>query len=313
MELVYQDLGQGITCIETYYQRPNLACCYMLEDQGEVAFIDTGTARTVPLIMALLERKGISPGAVKYVMPTHVHLDHAGATGQLMELFPNAQLIIHPYGARHMIDPTKLIAGSIAVYGEEAFKRDYDELKAVEESRVIEASDGYQVTLGQRKLLCLDTPGHARHHLCFWDEQTQGFFTGDTFGISYPEFNTDQGGFVFLPTTPVQFDPDAWHQTLDRLMSYSPQRMYLTHFCRIEQTEAFARELHRQIDDYVDIARNADPDHRYQSIHNGLNSYFRRKLEEHGCQLSDSEIEGLLDLDLGLCAQGLEIWLQRQA
>ena len=128
MQLAYKELNQGITCIETYYRRPQLASCYMMEDAGEVAFIDTGTAHTVPLILELLEKKGLAPEAVKYVMPTHVHLDHAGGTGQMMAAFPNATLIIHPHGARHMISPEKIIAGATAVYGEETFKEDYGEL-----------------------------------------------------------------------------------------------------------------------------------------------------------------------------------------
>ena len=313
MKLDYQDLGQGISCIETYYQRPHLACCYMIEDQGEVAFIDTGTANSIPLVMELLSEKGISPEDVKYVMPTHVHLDHAGGTGQMMQQFPNAKLVIHPYGARHMIDPTKLIAGTLAVYGEEIFNRDYGELIPVEESRVIEAGDGHEITLGERTFTCFDTPGHARHHLCFWDNKTSSFFTGDTFGIAYPELGTEKGSFILLPTTPVQFDPDAWHATLDRLVSHSPQQMFLTHYCAIDEIDALANELHRQIDDYVAIAKAADTDKPYEAIYQRLIAYHREKLAEHGCKLPEQEISKILDMDIGLCAQGLEVWLQRQS
>lgn len=311
MKLSYRDLDHGISCIEAHFQRPNLASCYLLIENGEAALLDTGTTNTVPMVMELLARKGLSPEQVKYVIPTHVHLDHAGGAGELMALLPKAELVIHPAGARHMIDPTKLTAGATAVYGEEQFKRDYGTLVPIDASRVLEASDGFGVQVGGRSLLCLDTPGHARHHICIWDEQSKGFFTGDTFGIAYPELTTNQGSFIFLPSTPVQFDPDAWHQTIERLMSYQPERMYLTHYCSVDNPAPLAEKLHQEIDAYVEIAEQANSENRYPSLANGLNNYYREALKEHGCDLSGSLFEDILEMDIGLCAQGLDVWLQR--
>jgi len=312
VKLSYRDLGQGISCIEAYYQRPHLACCYLLIEDGEAAILDTGATNTAPMVMELLARKGLTPEQVKYVIPTHVHLDHAGGAGELMALLPNAQLVVHPAGARHMIDPSRLIAGATAVYGEAQFKRDYGSLTPVEASRVIKASDGFTLALGSRSLLCLDTPGHARHHICIWDERSKGFFTGDTFGIVYPELTTDQGAFIFLPSTPVQFDPDAWRQTIERLMSYQPERMYLTHYGSVDAPAPLAERLHQEIDAYVEIAEGCDPENRYPSLFSALSSYYRSALERHGCDLSGSLFEDILHMDIGLCAQGLEVWLQRR-
>jgi glyoxylase-like metal-dependent hydrolase (beta-lactamase superfamily II) len=312
VELLYRDLEYGITCIETYYRRPGLASCYLIEHQGEAALVDTGTAHTAPLIMELLDKKGLSRNQVKYVIPTHVHLDHAGGAGQLMELLPSAQLVIHPLGSRHMIDPAKLAASATAVYGEAQFKEDYDELKPIDAARVIEAQDGFEISLGERRLVCIDTPGHARHHMCIWDQLSRGFFTGDTFGISYRELDTDNGPFVMLTTTPVQFDPAAWHSTLDKLMSHNPERIYLTHYCAIENPEPLSRDLKQQIDVFVDIALKADPDNRYREIKSALMDYFLQQLDDHGCRLDRETLDKILDMDLGLCAQGLEVWLQRR-
>lgn len=312
MKPAYTDLGMGITCIETHYQRPGLASCYLLLRGEAAALIDTGTAHTVPSIMALLGLLGVRPEQIKYVIPTHVHLDHAGGAGQLMQQLPEAQLVVHPQGARHLIDPAKLAAGASAVYGKEKFAQDFGELEPVSESRVIEAQDGLIIELNGRKLRCLDTPGHARHHLCLWDEESRGFFTGDTFGLAYKELYTEKGPFLMLPSTPVQFDPDAWHRTLDQLMEYRPERMYLTHYCGLENPMDVVGVLHQEIDAYVELALAAAPSERDTAIRISLRNFYLDRLRAHGCRLSEQEIDRLLEMDIELCAQGLLVWLNRR-
>ena len=310
--LVYQDLGYGITSIESWYQRPGLACCYLLQSEGEIALIDTGTARTAPLIMELLEQYSIGREQVRYIIPTHVHLDHAGGAGQLMAQLPEAKLVVHPFGARHLIDPAKLQAGASAVYGEEAFKRSFDTLLPIDEARVIEMEEGMELDLNARTLHLIDTPGHARHHLSVWDERSRGLFTGDVFGNGYPEFNSDKGRYLFPVTSPVQLDPPVWHQSIEKLLTYDPERVFLTHYGMIEDPKARAEQLHRDLDAYVEIAATADPENCYEDLLEQITAYHRQKLQEHGCNFSDKEIEQLIGPDLVLCAQGLEVWLQRQ-
>jgi glyoxylase-like metal-dependent hydrolase (beta-lactamase superfamily II) len=311
----FQELPDQVTCIDTEYQRPALAACYLIESEGEVAFIDTGTSHTVPLLMSMLEIKGIEPEQVKYVIPTHVHLDHAGGTGALMQQLPRAKMLIHPYGARHMIDPSKLAAGAIAVYGEEAFKRSFGELIPVEESRVIETPDGFRLRLGSRELLCLDTPGHARHHICIYDAQSRGIFTGDTFGVSYREFDTDKGPFLLATSTPIQFDPNAWHETLDRLMALSPQVLYLTHYCAVHEPARMVQMLRDSLERFSTIALAADAppgQMRIKQIRTALLQWLLASLDQHGCKLQPSEIEQSMAMDLALNAQGLEVWLRKR-
>ncbi len=309
----WHEVHPGITCIETGYQRPGLAACYLLQEGEVAALIDTGTPFTVPTIMALLAHRGLRPDQVRYVIPTHVHLDHAGGAGRLMRELPEARLVIHPFGARHMIDPSKLAAGAKAVYGEAQFARDFGRLEPVDPERVIEAGDDRVLALGPRTLRFLDTPGHARHHLCVWDEQSRGFFTGDTFGIAYPELATDQGPFMLLPSTPVQFDPDAWHATLDRLMAFRPERMYLTHYGMVERPGERVGYLHQAIDSYVAMARalGDSGDERLPLLREELRKQLQEQLRKHGCSLPQAEIDRLLALDLDLCAQGLDVWLKR--
>ena len=210
----------GVTAIDSGYVRENMAACYLLEAGAEVAFIEAGTNNSTPRLLETLQSRGWNAGQVKYVIVTHVHLDHAGGAGSLMQSLPNATLLVHPYGARHMIDPARLEAGSRAVYGDELFDRLYGELVPVPEARTRAMQDGETVGLGSRRLRFIDTPGHARHHFCVHDSQTNGWFTGDTFGLSYREFDTSNGAFMIPTTTPVQFDPvalkrrsPAWLQT----------------------------------------------------------------------------------------------------
>jgi len=309
---MYQDLGKGIFCIEAMYQRPGLASCYLLQEGDAAVLIDTGTAHTVPTVRQLLEQQGLRPEQVQYVMPTHVHLDHAGGVGELMQQLPEAKLVVHPFGARHMIDPTKLTAGATAVYGEEKFHENFGQLKAVDKERVIEAGDSYTLNLNGRQLVCLDTPGHARHHYCVYDESSNGFFTGDTFGISYREFDNLKGQYIFIPSTPVQFDPDAWHLTIDRLMEYNPEHMYLTHYSRIGDLPRMAESLHRCLDAYVELSKSVTADNRYKQLVTGLKQIYLEQLKQHECDLLPERQEELLSMDLDINAQGLEVWMQRQ-
>lgn len=310
-----QELPHQITCIDTEYQRPGLAACYLIESEGEAAFVDTGTSHTVPQLMSLLEAKGIAPEQVKYVIPTHVHLDHAGGAGALMQRLPEASLVIHPYGARHMIDPAKLAAGAKAVYGEEKFSQDFGELIPVDKKRTIEAPDGFRLRLGSRELLCLDTPGHARHHICIFDDQSRGIFTGDTFGISYRELDTAKGPFILATSTPIQFDPVAWHETLDRLMALTPEVIYLTHYCEVREPARLVEQLRRSIDQFTTAALSADAapgPERIAQIRNALLQWLLASLDQHGCQQSPQEIAQFMSMDLELDAQGLDVWLQKR-
>jgi len=313
-ELRYEDLGFGITCIDTQLQRAGLASCYLLAAGDELAFIDCGTGNSLPFFLQLLERKGLSVEQVRYVIPTHVHLDHAGGAGALMAHCPNAQLVVHPRGARHLIDPGKLEAGALAVYGQARFDRLFGKLQPIAAQRVIEAGEGFELNFNSRELRFLDTPGHARHHVCIHDPVSQGVFTGDTFGVSYPELNQGRHRFVFPPTTPTQFDPDAWYASIDRLLALKPERMYLTHYgCHMEP-EYLGRELRYNIAEYVAIAEEfANHEKRLQRLTEELLRQARNFLLDQQCGLDSEAINELLAGDMQLNAQGLDYWLASRA
>jgi glyoxylase-like metal-dependent hydrolase (beta-lactamase superfamily II) len=183
----------------------------------------------VPRVLAALSDKGIAPAQVDWLILTHIHLDHAGGAGLLMQQLPNARLAVHPRGARHMADPSKLISGVVAVYGEQVTRDLYGDIRPVAKERITQTPHGFIIPLAGRELLFLDTPGHARHHVAILDRKSGHIFAGDVFGISYREL--DEGGrqFVFPTSSPVQFEPGPYHRSIDLIMGYDPEVAYLTH------------------------------------------------------------------------------------
>ncbi|MDQ7008370.1 MAG: MBL fold metallo-hydrolase, partial [Acidobacteriota bacterium] len=224
-----------------------------------------------------------------------------------------ARLVVHPRGARHLIDPSKLAAGARAVYGEERFARLYGELVPVPAERVIEAGDRFTLSLNGRRLLFLDTPGHARHHFCVQDELSGGIFAGVTFGISYRELDGPAGPFIFPPTTPVQFDPAAWRASVERLLELRPQRIYLTHFGMVEDPAPLARQLLARIDEAAALALEAGGEDAGGDIRRALEASLWSGLRRQGCPLSREQALAILANDIDLNTQGLVVWLEAGA
>lgn len=310
------DLGKGVFCIDTEYQRPEFAACYLIEEGGRLAFVDTGTAQALPQLLGAMARLGLSPEQVDFVIPTHAHLDHAGGSGDLMAVCPNARLVAHPNAAPHLIDPSRLRAGATAVYGEEAFARDFGHITPVPQERVLVAEDGTEVELNGRTLTFIDTPGHANHHGCVFDERSRGIFTGDTFGIAYPDLDTAQGPLLFAPTTPVGFDPHAWQQSLDRLMALGPQVAFLTHYGRLDQPAAHLATLRQSIRDFAELAleeAGVGDNQRLARLRAAMDAHFLKRARDNGCALPEGQVRAVLAVDIELNAQGLEVWLRRRA
>jgi glyoxylase-like metal-dependent hydrolase (beta-lactamase superfamily II) len=305
-------VGNGVYRIDTEYLRPGLAASHLVVDDGHAAFVDTGAAPAHPRLMQALTELGLAPDQVDYVFLTHVHLDHAGGAGQLMRALPRARAVLHPRGAPHMVDPAKLIAGTVAVYGDTMYRELYGEIVPVAAERVILANDGDRIALGSRTFELLDTPGHARHHYCAHDLDHDDIFSGDTFGISYRDFDTAAGAFIFPTTTPVQFDPAALHSSVDRLMARRPRRMVLTHFGPVGDLERLSGDLHADIDEFVAVARrHAGVPERADRIAEDMFAYLSARLDSHGFAGDEELRHQLLDPDVRLNTQGLEVWLAR--
>jgi len=312
IDAICQPLAYGIFVVDTGFVRPRFDASYLMVENGRAAFIDTGPNNAVSRLLAALQAQGLQPSDVDYVIPTHVHLDHAGGAGLLMQHVPNAKLLIHPRGARHMIDPSVLMEGVRAVYGQEVADRDYGELVPVPEERIVTTSDGMVVELGGRPLRFMDTPGHARHHHCIWDEASRGWFTGDTFGIAYPELHTPNGPYVVPATAPVQFDPEALHASVKRLLQAKPTFMYLTHYGAVTEPEKLAVQFLAQVDAMASTARAlAKESDRHEKLKRAFANIYVRELRRSGATQPESFLRDVLATDVELNAQGLGAWLSK--
>ncbi len=312
--LKYEQVGEGIFAVDTDYVRPRMDASHLIVDSGRAAFVDTGTNHSAPNLQAALLAQGLSPSDVDFIFLTHVHLDHAGGAGLLAQLFPRAQVLVHPRGAGHIVDPAKLIAGTRAVYGDAAYLKLYGDILPVPKERVSSVQDGERRSLGRRTFEFLHTPGHALHHLSIVDRAAAAVFSGDTFGVSYREFDTSQGEFVIATTTPTQFDPGQLHASVDRILGIRPTAIYMTHYSRANAVERLGSDMHADIDRYVAIAlKHANAADPQQRICTDLFEHIARRLQAHGYQGGDAQMHALLDNDVDLNAAGLLAWLQRAA
>jgi glyoxylase-like metal-dependent hydrolase (beta-lactamase superfamily II) len=308
-----RSLAHGIHVIDTGFHRDLFDAAYLMVENGRAAFVDSGTNDSVPRLLAALEAAGVGREAVDFVIATHVHLDHAGGVGLLISHLPNAQLVVHPQGAPHLIEPSRLMAGARAVYGEEEVARTYGDVIGVPAERVLRTTDGMTIELAARPLQFLDTPGHARHHHCIWDARSRGFFTGDTFGLSYRDFDTARGAWAMPTTTPVQFEPEALRHSIERMLAYAPECMYLTHFGRVVDVPRLAKLLLTQLDAMVALALALPDDaHRHAALMDGFVAIHMTSLRNHGCVLPETRVRELLALDNELNAQGIAVWLNRR-
>ena len=305
------NIADGISVIDSGYFSKDFAAIYLLRQGNEVAIIETGNKYSATNVQKALKMDGLSFSDVAYIIPTHVHLDHAGGAGELMNRCQNAQLIVHPRGARHMINPSKLIEGAMAVYGEENFNKLYGEIIPIDSSRVIEADDNFILDFEGRELKFIDTPGHARHHFCVWDKQTQSMFTGDTFGISYRDLDKENEVYIFPSTSPVQFDPEALLKSIYKIMEYKPQRVCLTHFAAIKPTQKVVDQLIDGIHFVSNLAKKyATENDAELIIQDEMMSYFLKGIKKVG----NDDLEFCRDrlkLDVEINTQGLIYWQQK--
>ena len=309
------DYEHGISAIDSGFVRPQLAAIHLIVEAGRVALVDTASNAALPIVLDALQTKGLSPEQVDYVILTHIHLDHAGGAGALMQALPNARLTVHPRGARHMADPARLVAGTIAVYVEAQARQMYGDILPVAADRILETPGGSVIRLGGRELDFLDTPGHARHHVCIRDGRSGHVFAGDMFGLSYRELDVDGHQFVFPTTTPVQFEPQAMHASIDRLLALRPEAIYVTHYGQVREVARLGADLHRLVDAHIEVAlqhRGAGAE-RHASIKAGLADILRDEARRQGWKMAPDALFRLMSSDLELNAQGLAVWLDSGA
>jgi glyoxylase-like metal-dependent hydrolase (beta-lactamase superfamily II) len=316
---VVEHRGDGVFSIDSGYVRERFDAVHLVVESGRAAIVDTGTRDAVPRVMDALHALGLEPADVDWVVLTHVHLDHAGGAGHLMRRLPAARLAVHPRGAPHVIDPRRLWAGTIAVYGEAEALATYGEPVPVPADRVTVLEDGATLSLAGRTFESFDAPGHALHHLVLRDAATGGLFTGDTFGISYRELDADGRPFAFPSSTPTQFDPAALARTLRRLLALGPPALYLTHWSRIDDVARVGDDLLRRIDLYVALAETAlaeagsDDAALAAALECRMGALLHGEARAHGCAHPEATLSALLAMDVRLNAAGLHAWLRSRA
>jgi glyoxylase-like metal-dependent hydrolase (beta-lactamase superfamily II) len=308
----HEYLGDGISVIDVdLLERARFAACYLIEADGAAAIFDAGTNYSVPRILAALHARGVHVGDVRYLIASHVHLDHAGGIGALLRELPNAEVLAHPRGVRHLLDPSALQASAEGVYGAAVVARTYGELVPVPAARLRAVADGERIDFGGRSLHFMDSPGHARHHITLWDERSASWFTGDCFGISYRDFDGGAAPLIFPTTSPIQFDPPAMKATIARMLARQPRAMLLTHYARIEQPQERARDLLRLIDEQVRLTQEyAKNENAVAALTDALQRLFYSEVQRLGAPVSENETRRLLAIDAELNAKGMLIWYE---
>lgn len=306
------DLGNRIHLIDGFdLGYPGRTGTYVLHEE-RLTLIETGPSPSVPYVKDGLKDLGIDLADIQYIIVTHIHLDHAGGTGLLLKDCPNAKVVVHPRGQRHLADPSKLIAGARQVYGG-TFDELFDPVVPIPEDRLITKEDGDTLKIGPDCVLTFyDTPGHAKHHFSIYDPVSDGLFTGDTVAVRYHQ-TEDQGLTFYLPTTsPNQFDPDEMVKQIRRFRDMNVDRIYFGHFGMSTHPEAAYQQSEEWIPRFVEAGEQAlENDEGIGGIQNRLHALVKAYLREKNIP-DDHPVYKLLQLDFSVCAMGIADYLQKR-
>jgi glyoxylase-like metal-dependent hydrolase (beta-lactamase superfamily II) len=253
-------VADGITAIDTFMGgRARYTAAYLL-DAAEPTLVETGPGTSVEPVAQALDHLGIGPRELAHIVLTHIHLDHAGGVGQLAERFPTATVWVHERGARHLVDPTRLVASTARVWGEREMRELFGPAQPVDDERVRPLHDADVIRLGDRELEVLDTPGHASHHVALVDSRTGAVFTGDALGIHVPDLP------VLRPATPPpEFDLERYVASIDRIRDAARSLLLFAHFGPLTDLDATCELAIRRVRDWAGVVENAlrdteDPD-----------------------------------------------------
>ena len=313
MQHRYTALQDRLFLIDTQFVTSERVAAYLLHEPGAgAALVDCGGSKSVSHMLAALAEHGVEPEQVLYLLPTHVHIDHAGGVGDLLQFLPNARVFAHPKAVKHLVEPERLMASSIEVYGQQAIDKYIGPMRAVDPERIAAVQDYQSVQLGARELQFIDTPGHAYHHYVVWDKGTGCVVAGDSYGNSYSSCAAP-GGYVFsTPAVPTQFDPPAWRRSLVKLARLQADYAAVAHFGIYSDTVRIAEQLTEQLHHIENFATNLDVDDPAlaQRVEQELYAHYEQLWRRHNCYREVREV--LSDgRDLRMVVSGIVYWLRK--
>lgn len=302
-----ETLGPGLRYVDVLFrQTPGVIATAVLEQPHGIALVDPGPTSCLPALEAALAGGGRSLDEVHTVLLTHIHLDHAGATGTILRRCPEARLFVHARGARHMIDPTRLLASATQLYGDE-MDRLWGAFEPVPAARLDALEGGETVEVAGRALEVAATPGHAQHHVAYFDSASRIAFVGDVGGCRTAAMSS-----VMPPTPPPDIDLEAWRDSVDRILAWQPETLFLTHFGPYGAPAHHLTTMLDRLDALADVARQLlhDPDLAEPVRETRFQENARRLLR---ADITEDELRRLeLAVPLDMCWRGLaRYWTKR--
>ncbi len=306
-------LGNGIYCLDSNYYREEFTAAYLITDGEEAALVDVGSNASVPFLLEAIASLGIALEQFRYLILTHVHLDHCGGAGALIQYFPNATVLVQESGIEHLVNPSRLLQGTVMVYGKAFVDEYYGEVKSIDAERIQQVGQGDRLPIGNRYLDVLYTPGHAWHHNSFYDQKSGIVFAGDAMGVSYN--NVPHGYRLWFPATPPsQFNPQVMQASVDAQADVGARYFALAHYNVMEYTVQGVSAFKAKIDQYAQLAEDAPEniDQLDVYVHDAVQALFKDWLaKELAGNILDRAIQYYAP-DIFLSAKGISHWVRRQ-
>ncbi len=258
-----REVAENVYLIDTQEGSvPRLTATYFL-NEGRKALIDAGSPNSAVTILKGIKRLGVNPEEVSYIVITHVHLDHAGGAGTLSKEMPYAEVLVHPRGAKHLVDPTKLTSSAMQVLSREEMER-YGSMIPVSQEKVRVLDDNAIIELNsQQRLRVIYTPGHAHHHLSLWEERNKGLFAGDAIGEYVPGAE-----FLFVDTPAPSFDLASALESIEKARQLPLQVLYFSHFGVSRKVEEILRVAQNKLKVWGEVIYQAMKNNRGDLVEN---------------------------------------------
>jgi glyoxylase-like metal-dependent hydrolase (beta-lactamase superfamily II) len=238
--LKIETIAASLYRLEVRSPRARYIFAVYLLDEGGGVLLEPGPASIIPSILEGMKQLGMK--GLSYIIPTHIHMDHGGGSGALAALFPQAKVVVHPRGLKHMLDPSRLIEGTRKAYGDN-FESLYDAILPVPESQLVVPEDGETLNLDGRGLQIVYTPGHAPHQIAIFDKKTSGLFCGEALGIPL----LGKEGFALPAISVPDFNPDLYLETIEKLKKLTPRALYYSHQGGVQNPDQFINSLEKNM------------------------------------------------------------------